>query len=97
MRPHKFTIEKSQDPIKTQGYEGWAFTIQAVYYSSNEPATHVYIKDKDGDPICHPIPGQLESKLVTVSPVSTTLPIYISDAGNGNRIVVYGELSKVTL
>lgn len=79
---------------KSKGYEGRTFTIQGVYYSSNSPENKLIVLDQEGDPITHPIPGQLEAKLVTVDPITVTLPIQVASPETTYMAIVYGVSDK---
>jgi hypothetical protein len=87
MKPLKFKIRNG----RTNGYEGMAFRIQAVYFNSQDPSSRVMLMDKENDPVCHPIPGQLEPKLTPVEQISCVLPLH-TDYEGVEEITVYGEV-----
>lgn len=94
MQAHKvtFTNTKLGEVLLSTGYEGKSFRIQGVFYSSNNPSAHLYIYDKDNDIIAHPIPGQMEAKLINLEPITCKLPIKILDEAADSKVVIYGEL-----
>lgn len=92
MRPHKIKFtDTTGKPQKSKGFEGMAFRIQAISYTSNNPSHHVTVFDKDGDECMYPIPGQLIPKIVPVEHVSVILPITIVDEGLHNDVIIFGE------
>lgn len=97
MTPHKYKVEKTvQAPEVTtlKGFEGSAFRIQAVYYSSENPSSHLYIYDKDGDPVTYPITGEMHPHLLDVKTISAKLPLRILDETGGNSVIIYGEVYR---
>lgn len=99
MIAHKFKIKSTEqgNVYKTQGYEGYAFTIQAIRYTGNSPATVVYVSDHEGDQCVMPIPGQLSTKVTPIEPVTVLLPLHIKDTGSQNEIVIFGTITKPVL
>lgn len=99
MQPHKLKIANTQQGVlmNTKDYLGYAFRIQAVYYSSSNPSSHIYLYDKDEDAITFPIPGQMEPKLVDVPNIGVKLPIKVLDETGDNSVVIYGEVYKPSL
>ena len=93
MKPLKFNITtKIREVITTKGYEGKAFRIQAVFYSSTNPSKHLYLYDAENDIVAVPIPGQMEVKLFELPPVSFKLPLKVLDEEDASTVVVFGEL-----
>lgn len=81
---------------KTLGnnYPGYAYTIQAIHYSSNNPQSHLHIFDADGDECMFPVPGDLTPKVLAVSHITVKLPISILDETSGNSITIFGTVDR---
>lgn len=102
MIPYKHKIKNSRQGVKytTQGYEGYAFHIQAVFYTSQNANSHVNIYDKDGDLCVYPVPGQMmgsgdePAKPATVDPITVMLPLSVIDETGGNDITIFGTIEK---
>lgn len=90
----KFDTTAANTRLSSRGYAGKTFRIQAVYYSNSSHSEHVTVFDKDGDPITHPIPGDIEPKLISVGEVSCTLPLYIVDESGGNSVLIRGVIDN---
>lgn len=72
--------------------KGRSVKVQAVYYSSKNPNSHVMLYDGDGDCFMFPIPGQVDNKVISLeSPVTVQAPIHYYDENEGNEIIVFGE------
>ena len=99
MQPHKLKVENTPigQPVQFRGYEGSAFTLQTVYYSSEDPSKYVTIYDSDGDVVSFPMPGQIDPKPITVGPVTVKLPISIIDEAGNNEVIIRGTLTKSTI
>lgn len=72
-------------------------TIQAVFYSSINPARKIHLYDKDGDEFIFPIPGQADPKVTTPElPITIDLPIsYMDEDINGaNTLIVWGKIES---
>ena len=95
MKPYKLKAENTSvgKPVYFNQDEGKAFTLQSIYYSSNEPAHHLEIYDKDGDPVSFPMPGQVDPKVTSVPETTVVLPISIVDEAGGNTVILRGYLS----
>ena len=100
MSPYKIKIEKTllNIPTKIGGPRaGYAYTIQGVYYSSENPDSHVVLLDKDGDEITFHIPGQVDPKITMLeSPITVTLPIQYADEKGENTLIVYGTVERIS-
>lgn len=98
MQAHKIKFDKTGlEPLQSQGYEGMCFTIQAVYYSSLDPSKHLHIVDADNDPVCYPIPGGIDPKLISIDPITVKLPLRILDKAGGNSVLIRGVLARQSL
>lgn len=96
MKPHKIKLETTGKDLST-GYEGYAFTIQAIYYSSNDPSKFLRIYDNDGDEVIYPIPGALDPKTVPVGNITVALPLVIVDDTPSNDVILRGYLERSSL
>lgn len=99
MSPYKIKVKTVLNvPTKIGGERaGYAYTIQAIYYSSKEPSEHVTLFDKDGDEITFHIPGQIDPKISPLeTPITVQLPIQYVDTKGQEELIIYGRLEKIT-
>lgn len=96
MQPHKLKASETPigKPVQFRGFEGLVFTLQTVYYSSEDPSKYLTIYDSDGDMVSFPMPGQVDPKPIDIGPVSVKLPIKIVDEAGGNTVIIRGTLTK---
>lgn len=95
---HKITGTKiNQKQIITNSYPGYSYTIQAVFYSSNNPSSHLHIFDADGDECIFPLPGDLTPKALSVQPITIKLPLSILDETSGNQVTIFGVVDRIGL
>jgi hypothetical protein len=99
MTPHKFKVPSTKlgQVTTIKGYEGNSVRLQAILYSSENPSSHVYIYDKDNDLVAHPVPGQMEAKLMELPPIDCKLPLKILDETGGNSVTIYGIVYRPSL
>lgn len=70
-----------------------AIKIEAVHYTSKDPGSRIHLFDADGDEVLHPIPGQLENKVIPLeTPITVQGPIQFRDETDYNSLVVFGSI-----
>ena len=87
-------LESAEKLTMLDGPKNGCATIQAIFYSSDNPSRSLYLYDRDGDMISFPLPGQLEKKATAIQPVTVSLPLFFmdEDGGSGNQIIVFGQM-----
>jgi hypothetical protein len=75
----------------------WAVTVQAVFYSSNNPGNFLHLYDGDGDEFMFAIPGQGQPRVATPEvQITVKLPIRCRDISQGSHeVIIWGRAEKV--
>lgn len=78
-------------------------TVNAIYYSSQNPSSYLHLLDADKDEFMFPVPGTqpVEGGAVKPTtlnyPTTVRLPLYIVDETGNNDVIIWGVVEEEKL